>query len=74
MGYLANAGDIPAIFMMQGVAYFAFHYPARVIPFDNLKAIRALVFFVGRELDLGLAPHGIPALGAADPSRRWRGG
>ena len=53
MGHLAVASDIPAIFVMQGVADLAFDHAARVIALDRLEAIGAAMFLVHCELDGG---------------------
>jgi hypothetical protein len=55
MRHLAGAGDIPAVFMMQGMANFTFHHTARIISFYFFEAVRTAMFFVDRQLNLRLA-------------------
>jgi hypothetical protein len=62
MRHLASAGDIPAVFMVQGMANFKFHHTTRIISFYFFETIRTAMFFVDRQLNLRLAMQWIPTL------------
>ena len=53
MRYLAEAGDGPAVCVVQGVADLTFHDAARVIREYGIQTVRAAEFYIGRKLDIG---------------------
>lgn len=55
MWHLANAGDFPAIFVVQGVANLALHHASRVCAADRFEAIRAAMFLHDCDRDFGFA-------------------
>ena len=74
---LASAGDVPAVFVVQRVAYGALLGSAWVVALDRLEAVRASMLFVGRQLYMRLPPQdarpkraGARQLGAGRCGRR----
>jgi hypothetical protein len=55
MRHLAGTGDIPAIFMVQGMAYFAFHHTAGIVSFYFFQAVWTAMFLVNCQLNLRLS-------------------
>ena len=63
MWHLANAGDGPAVRMVQRVADLAFHHAAWIIRLDKLQAVGAAVLLAGGKLDFCFM---VPVPGAAN--------
>src|SRR5512139_3813040 len=61
---LADAGDVPTVFMMQGVADLTFDHPARVSAADGLETEWAAMVFHNRKLEPGPATSTAARFGA----------
>lgn len=60
MRHLAGAGDIPTIFVVQGVTDLAFDRTAGVITRDNFETERAAMLFIYCELYFRFAAQRVP--------------
>ena len=57
MRHLAEAGDCPAISVVQRMTNFAFSDTSRIVSRDGVKTVRTAMFFDHRQLDFWLAPR-----------------